>query len=97
MEVFKDFSFDLPKEDFFSTGTLIGECGVLTGRPRAAGVTCETEIEAYFISMKVMKDAMELFNDPYDSLEGRLWRSCGIMRGLSYLPTTGLNKVRLYL
>jgi len=73
---------------------VIGESGVLTKRLRSGTATCETEgVTAYHISVEIMKEALKTFNDPYDSLEVRLWRSCGIRRGSAYFPTTNFYQV----
>jgi hypothetical protein len=76
-------------------GTVIGEAGLLNKRPRNGKVVCESEeMTAYFIPSTIMDEAMAKFNDPYDSLECRLWRSCGIRRGACFLPTTSFYQVR---
>jgi len=104
VEIFRDFDFDQPTEDYITVGTVIGESGLLTRRPRSGTVVCESEVvTVYFISLSIMDEALEKFNDPYDSLESRLWRSCGIRRGASFLPTTSFyqswtaDKVQIHL
>ncbi len=64
-------------DDFFSTGTCIGEIGVLTGAPRASSVSCETFVMAYHVTQEVMETALGLFSDPSDCLEARIWRAIG--------------------
>lgn len=44
-EVYLDISFTHESEDFFSTGTILGEWGILTGQRRAARVVCKTRID----------------------------------------------------
>jgi len=80
-------TFQKPEDDFFSTGFVIGEAGVLTGQPRAASAICETGVICYHVSQSAMKHALKTYNDPYDSLEARLWRSVGIHRAAAILPT----------
>lgn len=96
MEIFKDFDFEKPMEDLFSSGTVIGESSCLTGRSRAASVTCETEgVTAFHIPLSAMQQALETFNDQYNSLEERLWRSCGMRRGYWLLPNHPAYQVSL--
>lgn len=103
MEIFHDLTFENDMQDYFSTGTVIGELGVLTDRPRAASVTCETSVLAYHIPQSVMKQAIELFEDPYDSLEARMWRTYGMNISASLLPSESafaswtMDKVKTYL
>ncbi|XP_033119377.1 sodium/hydrogen exchanger 10-like [Anneissia japonica] len=64
-------------EDYLTAGNVIGEMGLLTGKPRNATVTCETSVLVYYINLDDMHTAIETFTlEP--SLEGRLWRVCGI-------------------
>ncbi|CAL8091440.1 unnamed protein product [Orchesella dallaii] len=103
MEVFQDLTFENDMDDYFSTGTVIGELGVVTDQPRAAKVTCETGVIAYHIPQSVMKTAMTAFDDSYDSLEARIWRTCGMRLAASLLPTEPafaswtMDKVKTYL
>lgn len=86
MEIFKDFDFDKPTEDFLSSGTVIGELSLLTGRARTAAVLCETEgVQAFHIPLVALQSALSSFNDSYTSLEERLWRSCGMRMASSFL------------
>ncbi|ODM92698.1 Sodium/hydrogen exchanger 10, partial [Orchesella cincta] len=103
MEIFQDLSFENEMDDYFSTGTVIGELGVVTDQPRAARVTCETGVIAYHIPQSVMKTAITSFDDPYDSLEARIWRTCGMRLAASLLPAESafsswtMDKVKTYL
>ena len=87
MELFLDLTFRHEELDFFSTGTIIGEKSVLTGEPRSATVSCETVVIAYHLPQDLMKQALALFTDPFDSLESRMWRSFGIRLATALLPT----------
>jgi sodium/hydrogen exchanger 10/11 len=60
--------------DYLSSGTVIGEIGVLSDEPRIASVGCETAVQAFYISADNIRSIM---ND-YPVLEERLWRVCGI-------------------
>lgn len=92
MEFFKNFDFDKSGEDLFSSGFVIGESACLTGRVRSATVTCETEgVTAFHIPLSAVQQALESFNDQYNSLEERLWRSSGMRRAAWFL-----NKSHLY-
>lgn len=86
MELIVDLTFRSKEDDFFSTGTVIGEKSVLTGQLRAATVKCETSVFAYHISQATMLEALKKFNDPYDSLESRMWRAIGMKLALAVLP-----------
>lgn len=103
IELFQDVSYENDMEDYFTTGTVIGELGVLTDQPRGGRVVCETAVSAYHIPQSVMKAAMASFEDPYDSLESRMWRCVGMKIGASLLPTDAnyaswtLEKVKAYL
>lgn len=87
MELFLDLTFQNSEYDFFSTGTIVGEKSVLTEMSRAAIVSCETVVTAYHLPQEPMKAALEVFADPYDSLESRMWRSYGIRLATALLPT----------
>ncbi|ESO97538.1 hypothetical protein LOTGIDRAFT_152631 [Lottia gigantea] len=62
--------------DFMSTGSIIGEMGLLTHGNRMASVVCETAVQALFISSADMEEAFRTFADTEPSLEKRLWKVC---------------------
>ncbi|XP_038047378.1 sodium/hydrogen exchanger 10-like [Patiria miniata] len=64
-------------EDYLSVGNVIGEMGVLTGRPRNATVSCETATQVYYINLEDMQIALETFT-LHPSLLYRLWRIIAI-------------------
>ncbi|CAG7734239.1 unnamed protein product [Allacma fusca] len=103
MELFLDITFQNKEDDFFSTGTVIGEQGVLTNQRRAATVKCETSVFAYHISMPVILEALEKFDDHYSSLESSMWRAVGIRLAMAFLPkhpnyaSWAVDKIRLHL
>ncbi|XP_071957219.1 sperm-specific sodium:proton exchanger-like isoform X2 [Antedon mediterranea] len=89
-------------EDYLTAGNVIGEMGLLTGKPRNATVTCETSVLVYYINLDDMHVAIDTFTlEP--SLESRLWRVCGIriatqllLEQMSYQGWTQ-EKVKLHL
>ncbi|KAJ8023281.1 Sodium/hydrogen exchanger 10 [Holothuria leucospilota] len=89
-------------EDYLSVGNVIGEMGVLTGRPRNATVTCETAVMVYYINLEDMMVALDTFTlEP--SLESRLWHVIAIriatpllLQQISYQGWTQ-EKVKLHL
>ncbi|XP_077994372.1 sperm-specific sodium:proton exchanger-like [Glandiceps talaboti] len=64
-------------EDYLGAGNVIGEMGLLTRKPRNATVSCETSVQAFFISAEDMYAAIATNTEP-PSLEYRLWRVCAI-------------------
>ncbi|XP_035703844.1 sodium/hydrogen exchanger 10 [Folsomia candida] len=86
-DIFHDATFESEMTDYFTTGAVLGELGVLTGFSRASTATCETGVMVYHLSQTTMQSAMESFDDHYDSLEGRLWRTFGMKLGAAVLPS----------
>ncbi|XP_022089278.1 sodium/hydrogen exchanger 10-like [Acanthaster planci] len=89
-------------EDYLSVGNVIGEMGVLTGRPRNATVQCETTVQVYFINLEDMEVALETFT-LHPSLLYRLWRIIAIriatplmLEQIAYQGWT-LEKIKLHL
>ncbi|CAG7833249.1 unnamed protein product, partial [Allacma fusca] len=82
--------------DFFYTGMVLGEKGVITGQRRAALVTCETIVQAYHISESIMQLGMTTFH----SLEEQLWLAVGKRLAYAILSThpkySEWNTVRLH-
>jgi sodium/hydrogen exchanger 10/11 len=87
MEIYSEPTFEEAMTDYYTTGGVLGEMGVVTEDIRAASVTCETGVVAYHLSQSTMRKAVEAFDDRYDSLEGRIWRSCGMKLAAVILPT----------
>jgi len=86
VEIFSDMTFESEMNDFLTTGAVIGELGVLTGASKAYSATCETSVNAYYISMEVINKAMATFVDALSSLESRIWRGVGMKIGRHLLP-----------
>ncbi|CAG7822907.1 unnamed protein product [Allacma fusca] len=103
MELFEDLTFRTSEDDFFSTGTVLGEQSILTNQLRAAVVKCETNIFAYHISEAVMREALMKFDDKFNSLECCIWRAVGMRVALAVLPkhpsysSWTMDKIRLRL
>ncbi|XP_074660935.1 sperm-specific sodium:proton exchanger-like [Tubulanus polymorphus] len=88
--------------DYLTTGSIIGEMGLITNKPRNADVMCETAVQSYYLSQGDMNLALQAFQDE-PSLEYRLWRVCAIriaatvlMRQPQYQGMTQ-EKVKLHL
>ncbi|CAG7734240.1 unnamed protein product [Allacma fusca] len=102
MELFRDLSFRHKEDDFFSTGTVIGEQSVLTDQRRAATVKCETSVITYHISMPVMKQALRDFKTDHKSLESSMWKAVGIRLAMAVFKkhpnyaTWSVDKIRFY-
>ena len=63
--------------DYLTTGSVLGELALLTGKPSNVTVTCETSVQMYKIPYEAIQAALELFTEE-PSLEYRLWRVCAI-------------------
>jgi CRP-like cAMP-binding protein len=92
-EFLLDLSFTSSATDYMGTGTMIGELGVLTNLPRAASIVCETNVTLFHWSQQAMERGLTTFDDPYDSLESRLWRNFGIKLAAEFLHTQGVYSV----
>ncbi|XP_041365876.1 sodium/hydrogen exchanger 10-like isoform X2 [Gigantopelta aegis] len=64
--------------DFLTTGSIIGEMGLLTKKPRVASVRCETNVQMLFLSNEDMEEAMLKFAHLEPPLTYRLWKVCGV-------------------
>ncbi|XP_023229059.1 sodium/hydrogen exchanger 10-like [Centruroides sculpturatus] len=64
-------------EDYLTVGKLLGELGILTGKPRSTSAIADTEVQAFYISYKDMMEALKTFRDD-PSLEYKIWRSCSL-------------------
>ncbi|KAK2143095.1 hypothetical protein LSH36_878g01034, partial [Paralvinella palmiformis] len=63
--------------DFISTGAVVGELSLLTGKPWKTIITCDTSVQMYHIDYETIQAALELFTDS-PSLEYRLWRVAAV-------------------
>ncbi|OXA42848.1 Sodium/hydrogen exchanger 11 [Folsomia candida] len=101
-ELYMDLTFSQPETDYFSSGFVFGEYGVLRDDPWASDIIAETSLLVYHIPKEVIIQAIERYEDPYDSLEGQLWRSVGMRRAtglLEQLPRyqNNLDKIQIVL
>lgn len=64
-------------EDYLTVGKVLGELGILTGKPRSTSAIADTEVQAFHISYKDMMEALKTFRDD-PSLEYKIWRSCSL-------------------
>jgi hypothetical protein len=76
-EFYLDTTYTQTAFDYLGVGTVLGEYGYLSKLPRAASIVCETNVETVFWSVESLDKGMSHYNDPFDSLEGRLWRRFG--------------------
>ncbi|XP_068761684.1 sperm-specific sodium:proton exchanger-like [Montipora capricornis] len=67
--------------DYISAGNLIGEMGILTSAKRNSSCTCESEVQAFFVTKEDMVEAMNRF----PNLENSLWRVCGVRMAVPLL------------
>jgi len=80
-------TMDDPMIDYVTSGSVLGELGVLSDNDRAASASCETGVVVYHLSKEAILTAIEMFGDPYDSLESRMWRAIGMRIAAVVLPS----------
>jgi CRP-like cAMP-binding protein len=68
--------------DFYGTGSVIGEVGILGLTRGNLSVECETDVQAFFIGESDLREIMARF----PSVEERLWRVSGIHNATQLLP-----------
>lgn len=101
--VYQDIYYEIEMTDFFTSGTVLGELGVLAGVPNAGLISCETDVTIYHIPQSVMRSALTAFVEQFDSLESRMWRAYGMKVAASLLPNDSnfaswtFERVKLYL
>nr|CAD7259290.1 unnamed protein product [Timema shepardi] len=78
MDFFTSLRFDEKQEDYIVSGNVIGELGVLTGRPYDITMTCDSSVQAYKVSLEAIKDAMNLSSDVSQGLRARMWKAIAI-------------------
>ncbi|XP_072948240.1 sperm-specific sodium:proton exchanger [Epargyreus clarus] len=86
-EFLTDLKFSEPSQDYIVSGNAIGVLGVLTNRPYSYTVRCDTAVQAYYITMPVIKEAFNLAPHPIMGLESAMWREIGIKLALMVLPS----------
>ncbi|KAL4706164.1 hypothetical protein ACJJTC_013629, partial [Scirpophaga incertulas] len=86
-EFLTDLKFEEPSQDYIVSGNVIGVLGVLTNRPYNYTVRCESAVQAYYITMPVVKEAFNLAPNPIMGLEAAMWREIGIKLATMVLPS----------
>ncbi|XP_028170912.1 sodium/hydrogen exchanger 10-like [Ostrinia furnacalis] len=86
-EFLTDLKFGDPSQDYIVSGNAIGVLGVLTSRPYNYTVRCDSAVQAYYITMPIIKEAFNLAPHPIMGLEAAMWREIGIKLAMMVLPT----------
>ncbi|XP_050552394.1 sodium/hydrogen exchanger 10 [Spodoptera frugiperda] len=86
-EFITDLKFGEPSQDYIVSGNAVGVLGVLTNRPYSYTVRCDSAVQAYYITMPVIKEAFNLAPHPIMGLEASMWREIGIKLSMMVLPT----------
>ncbi|CAB3249595.1 unnamed protein product [Arctia plantaginis] len=96
-EFMTDLKFGEPSQDFIVSGNAVGVLGVLTSRPYSYTVRCDSAVQAYYITLAVIKEAFNLASHPimgFDDLvlksvrlEAAMWREIGIKFSMILLPS----------
>ncbi|XP_052742004.1 sodium/hydrogen exchanger 10-like [Bicyclus anynana] len=81
-----DLKFAEPSNDYIVSGNAIGVLGVLTNRPYSYTVRCDSAVQAYFITMPIVKEGFNLAPHPIMGLEASMWREIGIKLSMMILP-----------
>ncbi|XP_060807183.1 sodium/hydrogen exchanger 10-like [Amyelois transitella] len=86
-EFMTDLKFSEPCQDYIVSGNAVGVLGVLTNRPYNYTVRCDSAVQAYYITMPVIKEAFNLAPHPIMGLEAAMWREIGIKLSMMVLPS----------
>ncbi|CAG9793002.1 unnamed protein product [Diatraea saccharalis] len=86
-EFLTDLKFGDPSQDFIVSGNAVGVLGALTNRPYSYTVRCDSAVQAYFITMPIIKEAFNLAPHPIHGLEAAMWREIGIKFSMMILPS----------
>nr|XP_049701625.1 sodium/hydrogen exchanger 10 [Helicoverpa armigera] len=86
-EFLTDLKFGDPSQDYIVSGNAVGVLGVLTNRPYSYTVRCDSAVQAYYITLPVIKEAFNLAPHPIMGLEASMWREIGIKLSMMVLPT----------
>ncbi|XP_045762547.1 sodium/hydrogen exchanger 10-like isoform X1 [Maniola jurtina] len=81
-----DLKFAEPSKDYIVSGNVIGVLGVLTNRPYSYTARCDSAVQAYYITMPIVKEAFNLALHPIMGLEAAMWREIGIKLSMMILP-----------
>lgn len=88
--------------DYISTGAVLGEISLLTGKPSKAIITCDTSVQMYHIEYETIQAALELFTDA-PSLEYRLWKVAAvriavpIVKKVDYFKNWEVDRITMHL
>ncbi|PZC74534.1 hypothetical protein B5X24_HaOG207701 [Helicoverpa armigera] len=63
-EFLTDLKFGDPSQDYIVSGNAVGVLGVLTNRPYSYTVRCDSAVQAYYITLPVIKEAFNLAPHP---------------------------------
>ncbi|KAJ8710687.1 hypothetical protein PYW08_009202 [Mythimna loreyi] len=85
-EFMTDLKFGEPSQDYIVSGNAVGVLGVLTNRPYSYTVRCDSAVQAYYITLPVIKEAFNLAPHPIMGLEASMWREIGIKLSMMVLP-----------
>ncbi|XP_073962539.1 sperm-specific sodium:proton exchanger-like isoform X2 [Choristoneura fumiferana] len=86
-EFLTDLKFEEPSKDYIVSGNAVGVLGVLTNRPYSYTVRCDSAVQAYYITLPVVKEAFNLAPNAITGLEAAMWREIGIKLAMMVLPT----------
>ncbi|KAG6449326.1 hypothetical protein O3G_MSEX005984 [Manduca sexta] len=86
-EFFTDLKFAEPSQDYIVSGNAVGVLGVLTNRPYNYTVRCDSAVQAYFITLPIIKEAFKIAPHPIMGLESAMWREIGIKFSMMVMPT----------
>ncbi|RVE45101.1 hypothetical protein evm_010210 [Chilo suppressalis] len=86
-EFLTDLKFGDPSQDYIVSGNAVGVLGVLTNRPYNYTVRCDSAVQAYYITMPIIKEGFNLAPHPIHGLEAAMWREIGIKFSMMVLPS----------
>ncbi|KAJ0171426.1 hypothetical protein K1T71_012976 [Dendrolimus kikuchii] len=85
-EFLTDLKFAEPSQDYIVSGNAVGVLGVLINRPYNYTVRCDSAVQAYYITLPIIKEAFNLAPHPIMGLEAAMWREIGIKLSMMILP-----------
>ncbi|XP_049880315.1 sodium/hydrogen exchanger 10-like [Pectinophora gossypiella] len=86
-EFLTDLKFEEPSQDYVVSGNAVGVLGALTNRPYSYTARCDSAVQAYYITMPIVKEAFNLAPHPILGLESSMWREIGIKLAMMVLPS----------
>lgn len=90
MDYIPSSKFEESLEEFIFSGNSMGELCLLTDRPYNSTVIAEAPSQAFILSHKLMRDAMEKDKNPINGLEARIWKFVSITLACEILQETPL-------